>query len=61
MAASQECGGADLIARNPALTNLYEHCVAVQLGAIDAQEAAYERGQADVVAGLSKAVGSAAR
>ena len=43
LAATQECGGADSLAQNPERTKLYKHCVVVQLDAIEAQEAAYER------------------
>ena len=56
LAATQECGGADSIAQDPALTKRYSHCVASQLDAMEAQEAAYERRQADILVGLSKAL-----
>lgn len=53
LAATQECGEADRMAQSP---KLYSHCVELQLGAMEAQEAAYERRQADVLVGLSKAL-----
>lgn len=55
LAASQECGGADGRPQNPELTKRYDECVKWQLDTIDAQEAAYERRQADFLVGLSKA------
>jgi hypothetical protein len=56
LAASQECGGAEGTAPNQKRTQLYHHCVELQLDAIQAQEAAYEQGQADVLVGLAKAL-----
>jgi hypothetical protein len=56
LAATQECGGATHIAQSPDLTKRHSHCVELQLEAIKRQEAAYERRQADVLVGLSKAL-----
>lgn len=61
LAATQDCGGADSIAEHPELIKSYSHCVALQLDAIHAQEAAYERQRSDVVVGLSKALALASR
>lgn len=58
LAATQECGEADRTAQN---LKLYSHCVELQLGAMEAQEAAYERRQADVLVGLTKALEPPAR
>jgi hypothetical protein len=55
LAATQECGGGDRIPQNPEMTKAYQRCIQLQLDAMAAQEAAYERQQADVVVGLSKA------
>ena len=56
LAVTQECGRADIITRYPALVELYDHCVALQLDAMEAQETAYARRHADVLVGLSKAL-----
>jgi hypothetical protein len=56
LAATQECGRGESLAQNPERTKLYKHCVSVQLDAMEAQEAAYERRHADVLVGLSKAL-----
>ena len=61
LAATQDCVGADSIAEHPELTKSYSHCVALQLDAIRAQEAAYEQQRSDVVVGLSKALALASR
>ena len=55
LAATQECGGGDRIPQNPEMTKAYQRCIQLQLDAMAAQETAYERQQADVVVGLSKA------
>lgn len=56
LAATQECGGSDNIAQHPELMKSFSHCVELQLDAIHAREAAYQRQQTDVVEGLSKAL-----
>lgn len=61
LAAMQECGEADGIHKNAELTTRYSQCVASQLDAMNAQEAAYERRQADVLVGLAKALEPPAR
>lgn len=61
LTATQECGGGDLIARHPEAAKAHKRCIQLQLDAMAAQEAAYERRQADVLAGLSKAFEPAVR
>ena len=61
LAATQECGGGDRIPQNPEMSKAYQRCIQLQLDAMAAQEAAYERQQADVVVGLSKAFEPAGR
>lgn len=61
LAATQECSEMDSIAQNSELLMRYSQCVALQLKTLEAQEAAYEQRQADVLAGLSKAFEPAGR
>jgi hypothetical protein len=61
LAATQECGGAGRITLNPGSLTGYSHCVDLQLEAIEAEEAAFERRQADVLVGLAKALEPAPR
>jgi hypothetical protein len=56
LAAHQECGGAANIVQNTELATRYSQCVESQLNAINAQEVAYERRQADFLVELSKAL-----
>jgi hypothetical protein len=55
LAATQECGGPDTIAQHPEDAKAYKRCIQLQLDAMAAQEAAYERRHAEILAGLSKA------
>ena len=61
LAATQACGEADRINQNPGSLMRHSHCVDVQLEAIEAEEAAFERRQADVLMGLAKALELAPR
>lgn len=61
LAATQECGSQEPFVQNPVHETRHAHCVEVTLDSMQAQEAAYERGQTDVLVGLAKALESPVR
>jgi hypothetical protein len=56
LAAHQACDGAANIGQHTGLATRYSQCVESQLNAINAQEIAYERRQAEFLVELSKAL-----